>query len=67
MTHVLDTSCMEPIKFGSACEIESILIVKLNVKFKDEVKHEEFQCLWGIFYGDVSWYFHNNFVVFCNV
>lgn len=45
MTHVLDTSCMEPTKFGSACEIESILIEELDAKFKDEVKHEEFQCL----------------------
>ncbi len=45
MTHVLDTSCMEPIKFGTACEIESILIEELDAKFNNEVKHEEFQCL----------------------
>jgi hypothetical protein len=67
MTHVLDTSCMEPTKFGSACEIESIFIEELDAELKYEVKHEEFQCLWGIFYGDVIWYFHSNFVVFCNV
>jgi hypothetical protein len=36
---------MEPVKFGSAYEIESILIKEINAKFRDEVKHEEFQCL----------------------
>jgi len=36
---------MEPTKFGSACGIESIFIEELDAKFKDEVKHEEFQCL----------------------
>jgi hypothetical protein len=43
------------------------LIEKINAKFKDEDKHEEFQCLWTTFYGDVMGYFHSNFVVFCSV
>jgi hypothetical protein len=30
MTHKLDASCMEPIKFGSASEIESILREELD-------------------------------------
>jgi hypothetical protein len=34
--------CLEPIDFANVCEVESILINKLDAKFKDEVKRKEF-------------------------